>query len=217
MRTQLLYLALLLSSTARAGLIPVLDITGGGAATVPLANAVGGWEFHASQPVTIAALGLWDERGAPLSIAHEVGLWTAGGAQLATATVDNTSLPVASASPNGRWLFTAISPLTLTPGDYVLGAVWGNPIQGADGFRFGETPQTLFGVTYDQSRAATQLSSLALVFPSQGSAGGGWFGPNMAVTVYPAPEPGGAGLLGYSGAILVGFRCLRGRLRGAQP
>src|SRR2546430_494142 len=97
---------LLLPVSCWGGLLPVLDITSGGTADVPLANAVAGWSFHLANPLTISALGLWDEGGRPLSINHEVGLWTTGQALLVSSTVSNTSIPVASASPNGRWLFT---------------------------------------------------------------------------------------------------------------
>jgi hypothetical protein len=189
-------------------LIPVLDITGGGSATVPLADAVGGWEFHVSTSITLWALGLWDEGGNGLDISHEVGLWNSGQTLLATATVDNSSTRVPSISPEGLWLFTEIAPIMLSPGDYVLGAVWGNPIIGADPFRFGTTTSSAFGVSFTGSRAKTLLAGPMLVFPNE--AGGlpdnGLFGPNMAVLV---PEPPGALMLISGGVMCLALRRFR--------
>jgi hypothetical protein len=121
--------ALLLASPqpSRAHLIPILDLKPGGIATVPLANAVAGWQFQVTNPITISALGVWDEGGAPLYINHQIGLWNLNETLLATATVGNGATPVPSASGEGQWLFTPIAPLLLEPGQYVLGAVWGNP------------------------------------------------------------------------------------------
>jgi hypothetical protein len=173
---------------------PVLDISGTGRGTVPLADAVGGWQFHLSSPLKVSAIGLWDENSAPLSIAHDVGLWTIGQTMLAEATVDNSSIPVASISGAGQWLFTGITPITLEPGDYVMGAVWGDPIIGADTFRFGEKIVTSYGVNYEGPRATTLLSEPILVFPDSGGLPNGIFGPNLAVTA--APEPISFVLLG---------------------
>ncbi len=200
-RAALLSILLVLPLSSRAGsLIPVLDITGGGTATVPLADAVGGWQFHLNDSLTISALGAWDEGGLPLQIAHDIGLWTLSDTLLATATVaNNNSVAVASASPDGRWLFTPISPIELGPGDYVLGAVWGDPMIGADPFRFGTTTSTSFGASFIESREATLLPGPILVFPGDlGPPNGGIFGPNMALTI---PEPSASVLL-FSGATL---------------
>jgi hypothetical protein len=52
--------------TYASSLVPLIDITGGGQAVEPLADAVGGWEFHIDTPITIGAIGLWDEGKLPL-------------------------------------------------------------------------------------------------------------------------------------------------------
>jgi hypothetical protein len=140
-----------------------------------------------SSPLKISAIGLWDENSAPLAIAHDVGLWTLNQTMLAEATVDNSSIPVSSSSSAGRWLFTMISPVTLEPGDYVLGAVWGDPIIGADPFRYRENIVTSFGVNYEGPRSITLLSEPILVFPDGGGLPGGFFGPNLAVAAVPEP------------------------------
>src|SRR5437762_746801 len=59
---------LLLPVSSWGGLVPVLDITSGGTADIPLADAVAGWSFHLANPLTISALGIWDEGGRSLSI-----------------------------------------------------------------------------------------------------------------------------------------------------
>jgi hypothetical protein len=49
-------------------------------------------------------VGLWDEGDSPLSIAHDVGLWMSDGTPIVVATVNNSNVAVASASPNGSSL-----------------------------------------------------------------------------------------------------------------
>jgi hypothetical protein len=113
----------------------VLDLTAGGSTAEPLSNAVAGWEFHINTPLTIEAVGLWDEGDSPLGIAHGVGLWMSDGISIFVATVDNNSMPVRSAPPGGQWPLGFITPATLQPGDYVLAAVWGGYDGGAEPFR----------------------------------------------------------------------------------
>jgi hypothetical protein len=160
---------------------------------VPLADAVGGWQFHLDHPLTIAAIGLWDEGKQPLSIAHEVGLWSADSILLVSVIVDNNSLPVPSASSDGQWLFTSIVPLTLPPGNYVMGAVWGDPIIGADPFRLNANATSF--VNYTGPCATFLLTAPDLVFPDCGTGSlnnASYFGPNLAIAV---PEPNGLALL----------------------
>jgi hypothetical protein len=191
-----------------ADLVPLLDITGGGQASVPLADAVGGWAFHIDSPITIAAIGLWDEGKLPLEIAHDVGLWKSDQTLLWVATVDNNSIPVASAFAGGQWVFTNIPTLQLQPGDYVLGAVWGDAIIGADPFRI-NTTAVISGIGYTSACATFLLPSPELVFPDCGGgslSNASFFGPNLAVAT---PEPSSLALLGSG--ILAGLAALRSK------
>jgi hypothetical protein len=200
-----LFTVMAFSAVAVASFQPVLDLTGGGFATEPLSPSVAGWEFHLDQPLTIGGVGIWDEHNQPLNIAHEVGLYTSGQTLLLDILLDNNNTTaVASASPDGQWLFTSISPLVLQPGDYVLAATWGDPIDNADPFRLQANGVESF-LNYTGMCSKTQLPSLQLVFPDCSGAplsSASFFGPNLAVV----PEPGsivmfGAAMLGL-GSIL---------------
>ncbi len=195
----ILLLLLHLPICSWAGLIPVLDITDGGFATTVLGHAVVGWQFEVTQSVAISALGVWDEDGNGLDFSHQVGLWTLDETLIRAATVDNTSTPAGSTFPGGRWLFTAITPVVLDPGSYVLGAVWESPDYRFDFFHVDSTFATSFGVSFVQERFKGNLLSPDLVFPDQGlGAGGGIFGPNAAVWMIPEPAtavPAAAGIL----------------------
>ena len=68
--TSLLLFAQVVPSAYAGNIVPLLDLIGGGMAVVPLADAVGGWSFHIDHPLTIGAVGLWDEGKLPLSISH---------------------------------------------------------------------------------------------------------------------------------------------------
>jgi len=80
----------------------VLDLTGGGFATEPLSNAVAGWEFHLSAPLTIGAVGLWDEGDLPLSISHDVGLWLSDGTSILVATTITAAWRSSPLRPTGN-------------------------------------------------------------------------------------------------------------------
>ncbi len=182
--------------TYGTNLVPLVDIVGGGVATEPLADAVGGWQFHLDNPITIGAIGLWDEGKLPLDISHDVGLWKADQTLLWVTTVDNGSMPVASTFSGGQWLFTEIPALRLPPGDYVLGAVWGDAIIGADPFRI-NTSIITSGLSYTGGCAAFLLPDPELVFPDCGGgsvSNASFFGPNVALVT---PEPGSIALLGW--------------------
>jgi hypothetical protein len=207
---QALTLWALMAAPTRADLI--LDFTD----QLPTAFAVPttfGWSFSVSSSLNVAALGIWDEGGDGLALSHQVGLWTNAGALLAQATVDNTSIPVASASPAGRWLFTNVAPFNLSAGTYVLGAYYPNLL---DTFRqdTGLGITTIPGVTHLNRRNAFPIDGFA--FPDQVFVAGGYFGPNLSTTpvgVTAVPEPSSLALLALG---IIGLAYNGGRRLGRR-
>ena len=200
---------LTLAPAALADVQPVLDLTGGGSATVPLSPSVAGWSFHLDNAITIGSVGIWDEGKRPLNIAHEIGLYTSTQQLLLDAFVTNgNSMAVGSASPDGQWLFTPIAPLVLAPGDYVLAATWGDISDNADPFRYNANAVDPF-VNYTGECIKTGLDYLHLVFPDCGGAPldrASFFGPNLGLV----PEPASLTLLALG--VLAAGRTLRRRL-----
>lgn len=198
--TGLLTLVLMTSATAA----PLLDFTGGTAGFVcgVAQDCVYGWKFTVTSPISVEALGLWDEGPDGLVDSHQIGLWSSGGMLLASTTITTAnSTPVASTSAEGNWRFTAISPLALGVGAYVVGATY---MAGqADFLRIDTTASTMPGVTFDESRGDF-ASTLVMPISTNPFANDGYFGPNLSLGERAVvPEPGtfllvGAGLAGLA-------------------
>ena len=182
-------------SPAKAGVL-ALDINpsppSGG---LYLGSAVSvGWKFSVLNPVTVSALGLWDQDppGLVLNTSFSVTLWTTGGVSLASATITDASNPVVSTyDPSGlsRWLFEdLVTPLTLAAGDYVLGASGDFSAAGA---RNAQAITTHPDITWTEGRFSNSA-----VFPNNdfGSPRAA-FGPNMMISTGTVPEPGTLALL----------------------
>jgi hypothetical protein len=166
---------------ARADL--ALDFTGGTANTFT-GSATVGWQFAASSPLTLTALGFWDQGGNGLVNAHQVGIWNSTGTLMASTTVTSASTPVASTSSAGDWLFNSITPVALAPGTYTIGALL--PVNADPDFQMiNAAASTRDGVTWLDA-ADVGGSSLTEPFADSRFADG-VFGPNLQVT--PAPEP----------------------------
>jgi hypothetical protein len=196
------YLAMALAlfvPKARAGLILDLN-TGGTPAPCGGCGANGttfGWSFQVTSPVTVTGIGVWDAGSDGLGVSTDVGLYTAAGSLLASATISDSSMPVASASTDGRWLFESVQPITLTPGDYLIGNVFldSAPIAQTSA-PFLTIPQiTLLGGAEGTSNAGLTAPLGSFSFPI--------FGPTLQVT--STPEPGAVSMLGL-GLALIGLR-----------
>lgn len=196
-------LGLLLQAGGQAMAGPILDFTGG-TATAEGSAQTAGWEFTVASPITVSALGLWDEQADGLAGSHQLGLWAAAGSTLLTSAVITTanSTPVASTSSAGDWRFTPVVPLTLAPGDYFVGATFEfldeDPMRGLT-----NPPSTTAGVTFVTAAIAFGGFSIPAEFPGPSP---GIFGPNLFVGSLPAaaPEPSallplGSGLAGLAG------------------
>ena len=165
---------------------PLLDFTGG-SQTFAGGALTAGWQFTVSSPITVSALGLFDVDANALTNSHSVGLWTNSSTLLVQATVDNGSTPVSSVSGAGRWLFTSITPLTLSPGIYDVGAFY-SPSDADLLMYHTALPTTISGVTFNTTRLGI---GSALSYPNGGigsSDNPGYFGPNLAISAVPAPS-----------------------------
>ena len=205
---------------------PVLDFTDGAAFDpIDLAGEFGGkvgpitlgWAFTLSAPITVNALGLFDVDGDGLAGEHGLGLWTSGGSLLALATIsDANSSPVGSTSSLGNWRFTAIVPLVLAAGEYVIGAGYAvsnstNSTGFGDQFVADATVSTAPGVTFDEARFGPGFGfplNSTFILPD------GFFGPNLsAVPFAGVAEPASLLLLGTGLAGLTGLAAWRARRR----
>jgi hypothetical protein len=209
-RIALLLLVAALVGVRPASAGPMLDISSGIQLTLPDGFSAG-YQFTLSASSVVNALGLWDEGRDGLAASPAVALWTAGGSLLTSTTVSNGSTPVASGSPDGRWLFQAVNPLTIGPGDYVVAAFYANE----DVMRITNTivdsshPIGLTlatGVTFDFGRVG---QSASLAFPTatvlSPSMTVRYFGPNVDLQAVPEPVT-----LAFVGT---GLACLTARMK----
>lgn len=167
----------------------VLDVVSEGNVGAPGLDFTGGWTFNVNSQITVDGVGFWDQGSNGLLANHDVGLWTSAGGLLASATVTNASTPVASALNTGRWLFTAISPVTLSPGTYVVGATL---LAGGDENHFSDAIVTtgtvlIPEVSFGEGRLR-HGGGAVLQFPSQLNANGGFYGGTLRTAV-AVPEP----------------------------
>lgn len=166
-----------------------------------------GWGFRVNETVRVEALGFFDDfliDGPGLLQDHLIRLWTdeATPQVLASTTITNYSVPAASTAEAGHWLFNAIAPIDLVPGDYVIGADdpdCNGPT--CDRIRHFNTAVSIPEITFLVARDGSLLG-----FPGSPMSGrnDGYFGPTFRVT--RVPEPAALGLLGLAGITLLARR-----------
>jgi hypothetical protein len=160
-----------------------------------------GYEFTISNPVTINALGFWNDG---LDNNHQVGIWNTGGTLLVSTTVLGTDTIV------GHFQWHVISNFALAAGTYVIGGEFTGGVfpSGASGIT------TQSGYTYVED---LQVPGAGLTFPTVTTSGS--YGPNgilmadFSVTA-SVPEPGTAW---YLSATLLTLPLLRRRMSPARP
>ena len=165
-----------------------LDFTGTTANSF-LFDLTFGWSFTANQSLIVDGLGFFDDElrtGSDLRQDHLVSLWDIQGVLLAQTTITNASTPAASTAAGGEWLFNDITPVSLTAGNYVIGAH--DPactdITDCDDIRFFDSAITSPLITFIAAR-----DGAGNVFPGieQSFRNDGYFGPNLRVSAVPVP------------------------------
>ena len=209
-------LALTMAPAAHAQ-TPAIDITGAGSATTSGFFTVG-YRFTVTGTQTVTGLGVFDYGADGLAQAHDVGLWNNNQTLLASTTVSTAnSVAIASGSTQGNWREVAVTPVTLTAGDYYVGAYYSSsntdafvlsaPFTSIAGFAFGSDAFVSGSQLTFPTRSTGTTASAAYVGPGVFTAG--------AVGSATAPEPGSLALFGLGLVGGVGSLRLRRRKTGA--
>jgi Domain of unknown function (DUF4082) len=159
-----------------------------------------GWSFTLAAPVQVGDLAFYnDGTEVGLTDSHQIGIWDSTGTLLVSGTVlAGTASPLVD-----QWREVAITPTTLGPGTYDIGALF---LDGSDPVWFPGQSLTGFvtapGLTYN---GATYVSGSTLSDPTNSDSTPGFFGANFVETV-ATPEPSITLLLGISTGLLGLFR-----------
>lgn len=175
----------LLATTAQATIAPAITFN----PATPVAMLANppftlGWQFEVNWASRVTGLGVFDAQDPGLRNSYQVGLWNEAGMLLASGTVAvGTSAPLISG-----FRYAAIDTLTIGPGSYTIGALY---LNGADRVIFPGNPIISLAVS---PRIAFGNGTFAggntLAAPSTafGTAGPGFFGPNLLIGSVPEPQ-----------------------------
>jgi hypothetical protein len=173
-----------------------------------LAELTFGWSFQANQSIIVDGLGFFDDEirtGPDLHQDHLVSLWNSAGVLLAQTTITNASVAVASTAAGGEWLFNDITPVTLSAGEYVIGAH--DPvctsILDCDDIRFLDNAITSSLITFIEARNINGNGFPTASIPERND---GYFGPNLRITAIPIPAALPLMLMGLAGLGFFGWK-----------
>lgn len=142
-----------------------------------------GWRFLTAAPITITALGFYDQGGDGLTDSHQVAIWTSAGALQGSVTV-----PAGTVGTLDNGFRFAPASFSLAAGDYVVA---GDKPSGSDlhlGTVLAGNTTLAPGITYLQNRYG--FDGGAFSFPAQtfGGQERGYFGGNFQFDA-AVPEP----------------------------
>lgn len=188
---------LALTTSAHAQVLALDFSTSGFSDTVNNANidTTIGWTFSVNTPVTVTALGLWDEGADGFQTDHEVGLWDSNGTLVASTTITSASTTVSSSSTDGQWLFNTISDQVLSSGTYTIGALFTEDSN--DFMRYGTTASIDTRLGFGAPVWSTPATGTGLTQPTGNPpyTSPGLFGPNLQLNAVVVPEANTVALL----------------------
>jgi len=187
----------------------VLDLTGGGTpescGTCGASGTTFGWSFTVNSPIEVDGIGVWDYFGSPFPASTDAGLWTAAGALLESETITSASTPVTSAETDGQWLFESFAPITLAPGDYLIGNVFFD----SDPFAaYNSSSTTISQITPTGGMVGTTDGGLTA--PS-GAFSPAIYGPTLETLAVPEASTWAMMLLGFAGLGFMGLQSAAAR------
>jgi hypothetical protein len=163
--------------------------TGTGLANPPFTL---GWEFEVNSTISVGSLGFFDDSQDGLAEDHAVGLWDAGGTLLASGTV---SAGIGNTLIN-QFRYVDVTPVTLSAGDYFIGAFFGS---GADNVVFPGASGTVTTIPQISYVQATFGEGPSLNDPTEAFGTPGFFGPNFTAAGVPEPASWALMLVGFGG------------------
>lgn len=205
-------LAALCTAPAAQGALLVDIGTTGSVLPCGLCGSAGrsfGYAFTLSQAVQVDALGAWDQDSDGLGADTRVGLFDMTGTLLTSVTIDATATPQASAVADGRWLMSAVAPLPLAAGSYLIGQVF------FDGLPLAQLEPGLLlpaYMTVSGGRHSPDVDA-GLQPPLEDFPPGALLGPTLSAQL--VPEPGALGLCLLALGACIAIRRRAGGLRHA--